>query len=150
MPYLIIGGIALLIILLTPKALNMYFTRDNTLIGSSITKYTTVNLITDQTLALMNDLKNSLSFNIADRIASCYRPLEYNRYLASTGLSTDDTSSHIKGLAFDVVIKTAAEKTEFLSKLTALKSKYPVIRLLNETTHYHVDIDADKTPLWVV
>lgn len=139
MNYAILGIIALLLF----RGTKFMLKKADFYISSNMKNYKNhckTNEIKQEVVNFLNKVQKDLSFKLKDFLTSGYRCLSYNNYLASVGYKTAPTSSHIKGLAWDVAGMSEPQQKEYIIELQKKGCK----RILAKNDHIHADLDSEK------
>ena len=96
--------------------------------------------MSDDFICLLDDARELAG--IPFKITSGYRTEEYNKRLMDYGFQASITSSHLKGLAADIEVKSSEDRFRIIGSLMSVG----IHRIGIGKDFIHADIDVNKKP----
>ena len=96
--------------------------------------------MSDDFICLLDDARELAG--IPFKITSGYRTEEYNKRLMDYGFQASITSSHLKGLAADIEVKSSEDRFRIIGALVSVG----IYRIGIGKDFIHCDIDENKKP----
>jgi len=96
--------------------------------------------MSDDFICLLDDARELAG--IPFKITSGYRTEEYNKRLMDYGFQASITSSHLKGLAADIEVKSSEDRFRIIGSLVSVG----IYRIGIGKDFIHCDIDENKKP----
>ena len=96
--------------------------------------------MSDDFICLLDDARELAG--IPFKITSGYRTEEYNKRLMDYGFQASITSSHLKGLAADIEVKSSEDRFRIIGSLISVG----IYRIGIGKDFIHCDIDENKKP----